>query len=69
MRILRMRVTTMMALVLYAAIDLGALQAARTYDSFLGIGVFVVLSFLVPLVAAMWWLVRAVRQIDRNTLF
>jgi hypothetical protein len=57
--------STLMAVVLYAAIDFAALWAVFAWGSLLGLAIFPV-HVIVPLLAGIWWLVT---HFDRNTLY
>jgi hypothetical protein len=66
MRLRPFRTTTLMAIVLYAAIDLAAWRAVFAWGSLLGICIFLFLTVMLPLLAGIWWLVT---HFDRNTLY
>jgi hypothetical protein len=50
-----------MAVVLYAALDLAAAHAAFTWDSMVALGVWFVLTPVIPLIVLLWWVSRQVR--------
>ena len=54
MRLPRMTTRCWMAVVLYAALDLAAFHAGFTWASFRGLGLFFILTAVVPLVAILW---------------
>ncbi len=55
-----------MAVVLYAALDLAAIHAAFTWGSMVALGVFFVLTLVIPLIVMLWCVIRQIRP---NTLF
>jgi hypothetical protein len=63
MRLRGMTTRSWMAVVLYAALDCAALHAALTWGSMLGLGFFVVLTVVVPIMVFLSWVIRP------NTLY
>jgi hypothetical protein len=72
MMFLRFRTRTWMAIVLYAAVDLAARHAAFTWGSLLGLGVFILLTWVVPLAGILRWMIGGIRRdalFRRDTLY
>jgi hypothetical protein len=63
MRLRGMRTRSWMAVVIYTALDCAALHAALTRGLMLGLGFFVVLTLVVPIMVFLSWVIRP------NTLY